>query len=72
MPNLDNQTIQLALVAAVRAGHVDSGHRSARRHSSSCAKLAKSIREEIEDLRSSVMPVIDNTRDLLARLDAQD
>jgi phage-related protein len=31
-------------------------------------KAARSIKEEVEDLRSSLMPIIHNTRDLFARL----
>ena len=34
-------------------------------------KTARSLKEEIEDLRSSVMPIIYNTRDLLARVTPQ-
>src|SRR5580658_6167939 len=31
-------------------------------------KATKSLREEIEDMRSSVMPVVDDTRELITRL----
>ena len=31
-------------------------------------KATKSLKEDIEDVRSSVMPVVDNTRELLTRL----
>lgn len=31
-------------------------------------KAAKSVKEDIEDVRSSVMPVVENTRELLTRL----
>jgi uncharacterized protein YoxC len=67
MPNLNNQTIQLALVAAVAllmlfqmivllaVFFV-------------IRKAARSIREDIEKLRSSVAPIIYNTRELLTRL----
>jgi hypothetical protein len=67
MPNLDNQTIQLALVAAVAllmllqvivllAVFVV------------IRNTARSMREDFEDLRSSIAPIIYNTRELLTRL----
>jgi len=67
MPNLDNQTIQLALIAVMVLvvliqAIVLIGALIA------LLKLAKSIRQEIEDLRSSVMPLIENTRNLIARV----
>ena len=55
MPKLDNQTIQFALVVAVAALIV-------------LRKLAKSIRGQIADVHDSVMPVIDDTRELIARV----
>jgi uncharacterized protein YoxC len=67
MPKLDNQTIQLALVAAVAllmlfqmivllaVFFV-------------IRKAVRSIRADIENLRSSVAPLINNTRDLITRL----
>ncbi len=67
MPNLDNQTIQLALIAVVvlvvliQAIVLISALVALR-------KLAKSILKEIEEMRSAVMPVIENTRNLLARV----
>jgi hypothetical protein len=67
MSNLDNQNIQLALVATVvvamliQAIVLFAALIALR-------KLAKSIRQEMEELRSKVMPVIDNTRILLARV----
>lgn len=67
MPHLDNQTIQLALVAAVALAMLIQAI-VLLAALVALRKLAKSIREEIEDLRSSVMPVIENTRDLFARL----
>lgn len=33
-------------------------------------KATKSLKEEIEEMRSSVMPIVDNTRETLARLTA--
>jgi len=67
MENLDTQTIQLALVAVVALAMLIQtivllAALVALR------KLARNIREQVEDMRSSVMPVIENTRDLLARL----
>jgi ABC-type transporter Mla subunit MlaD len=67
MPNLDTQTIQLALVAAVALAIVIQAIVLVAALFV-LRKLAKSISEEIEDLRSSVMPVIESTRDLFARL----
>jgi methyl-accepting chemotaxis protein len=67
MPKLDTPTIQLALVAMVALAMVIQAI-VLLAALSALRKLAKSIREEIEDLRSSVMPVIDNTRDLIARI----
>ena len=32
------------------------------------SKATKSMKEEIEDMRSSVMPIVDNTRELITRL----
>ena len=66
MPNLDNQTIQLAIVALVALSMLLQ----------SVVLLAifvilrkatRSMRDDIEDLRSSVLPVIDNVNELLAR-----
>ena len=67
MPKLDTPTIQLALVAMVALAMVIQAI-VLLAALSALRKLAKSIREEIEDLRSTVMPVIENTRDLIARI----
>ena len=67
MPNLDNQTIQLALVAAVALAMLIQAI-VLFAALIALRKLAKSIRQEVEDLRSSVMPLIENTRNLLARV----
>jgi uncharacterized protein YoxC len=67
MPKFDNQTLQLALVAIVAVAFLIQAIVLVAALSV-LRKLAKSISEEIEDLRSSVMPVIENTRDLFARL----
>jgi methyl-accepting chemotaxis protein len=67
MQNLDNQTIQLVLVAVVvlvmlvQTVVLLAVFFVIR-------KAARSMREDLEDLRSSVAPIIYNTRDLLTRL----
>lgn len=67
MPKFDNQTLQLALVAAVALALLIQAIVLLAAFIA-LRKLAKSIREEIEDLRSSVTPVIDKTHDLITRL----
>lgn len=67
MPRLDNQTIQLILVAGMALAVLFQAIMLLAAFIA-LRKLAKSIREEIEDLRSSVMPLIDNTRNLITRL----
>ncbi|MGD0480424.1 MAG: hypothetical protein ABSA42_09665 [Terracidiphilus sp.] len=67
MQNLDNQTIQLALVAAVALAMLIQAI-VLLAALIALRKLAKSIRQEMEDLRSAVMPVIENTRNLLVRV----
>jgi ABC-type transporter Mla subunit MlaD len=67
MPNLDNQTIQLALVAAVALAMLIQAI-VLLAALIALRKLAKSIRQEMEDLRSAIMPVIENTRILFARV----
>jgi uncharacterized protein YoxC len=70
MPNLDNQTIQLAIVAATAlALLLQTIFLLA--ILVTVRKSARSLKDEIEDLRSSVMPIIYNTRDLLARVTPQ-
>jgi len=67
MPKLDNQTIQLALFAlialaiAMQAIVMLATFFAMR-------KAAKDIRDQIEDLRFSIAPVIENARDLFTRL----
>ena len=67
MPNLDTQTIQLAVVAVValalllQAFVLLAIFVTVRRG-------VRSIKEEIEDMRSSVMPFVYNSRDLLAKM----
>jgi len=67
MPHLDNQTIQLALVAAVALAMLIQAIVLVAALIA-LRKLAKSIRDEMEDLRSAIMPVIENTRDLIKRV----
>jgi ABC-type transporter Mla subunit MlaD len=67
MLNLDSQTIQLALVAAVALAMLIQAI-VLLAALVALRKLAKSIRDEMEDLRSAIMPVIENTRILFARV----
>jgi uncharacterized protein YoxC len=74
MHNLDNQTIQLALVALVALAMLVQAIVLVAALIA-LRKLAKSIRQEMDDLRSAIMPVIENikpviesTRTLLARV----
>jgi methyl-accepting chemotaxis protein len=67
MSKLDNQTIQLALVAAVALAMLIQAI-VLLAALIALRKLAKSIRQEMEDLRAAIMPVIENTRNLLARV----
>jgi ABC-type transporter Mla subunit MlaD len=67
MPNLDNQTIQLALVTAVALAMLLQAIVLLAVFIV-IRKAARSMREDIEDLRSSVMPLVDNTRELFTRL----
>lgn len=67
MPKLDNQTIQLALVAAVALAMLIQAI-VLLAALIALRKLARNLQEQVEDIRSSVMPVIENTRDLFARL----
>ena len=67
MTNLDNQTIQLALVVAVALAFVLQAIVLLAVFVV-IRKAARSMREDLEDLRSSIAPIIYNTRDLLTRL----
>jgi hypothetical protein len=67
MANLDNQTIQLALVVAIALAIVLQAIVLLALFLV-IRKAARSIREDLEDLRSSIAPIIYNTRDLLTRL----
>lgn len=70
MANIDPQTLQLILVSAVAVALVLQTIFLlallviAR-------KAARGLKEEVEEIRSSVMPVIYNSRDLLARITPQ-
>lgn len=64
MSHLDNQTIQLALVAAVALAMLIQAI-VLLAALFALRKMAKSIRGEVEQLLASVMPVIENTRNLL-------
>jgi uncharacterized protein YoxC len=70
MPNLDSQTIQLVIVAAVAVALLLQTI-FLLVILSVARKMARSLKDEVEDLRSSVMPVIYNTRDLLTRITPQ-
>ena len=67
MPKLDNQTIQFSLVVAVAAAMVIQTI-VLLAALIVLRKLAKSIRGQIADVHDSVMPVIDDTRELIARV----
>jgi hypothetical protein len=67
MPKLDNQTIMLAIVA-VTAMAVLLQALILLGIFISVRKAARSLKEQVEDLRSSVMPVVNNTRDLITRV----
>jgi hypothetical protein len=67
MPNLDNQTTQLifiaitALAVLMQAIILLAIYLAVR-------KAANSVREEVEDLRASVMPILSTTRNLITRV----
>ena len=67
MTNSDTQTIQLALMAAI-ALLILVQMIVLLAVFLVIRKAARSIREDLEDLRSSIAPIIYNTRDLLTRL----
>jgi methyl-accepting chemotaxis protein len=67
MPKLDNQTVQLAMVAAVALAMLVQAIVLLAAFVA-LRKLAKNISDQVEDIRSSVMPIIDQTRDLVTRL----
>jgi len=67
MPNLDPQTVQLAIVAGVALALLIQTI-VLLAILSTVRKAARGMREDFEDLRSSVMPIIYNTRDLMTRV----
>ena len=67
MQNLDNQTIQLVLVAVVVLVMLVQTIMLLAVFFV-IRKAVRSMREDLEDLRSSVAPIIYNTRELLTRL----
>jgi uncharacterized protein YoxC len=67
MPKLDNETILLAFVAVTGLAVLLQAF-ILLAILISVRKAARSIKEELEDLRSAAMPVIYNTRDLFTRL----
>jgi methyl-accepting chemotaxis protein len=67
MPKLDEQSIQLILVVAVAAAFVIQAI-VLLAVLVVLRKLAKSIREEVQEVRAAVMPVIENTGELIARV----
>jgi methyl-accepting chemotaxis protein len=67
MSNLNSQNIQLALVATVVLAMLIQAI-VLLAALIALRKLAKSIRDQMEELRASVMPVIENTRSLLTRV----
>lgn len=67
MPNLDNQTLQLVFIA-VTALAVLMQAIILLAIFVAVRKAARSVTEQVEDLRSSVMPILDTTRDLINRV----
>ena len=67
MPNLDHEAIELAFIVVtglavlLQTVILFAMYRGV-------SKATQSLKVEVEELRSSVMPIVDNTRDLLARL----
>lgn len=67
MPKLDNNTLLLAFVG-VTAVAIVLQTIILLAIFTAIRKAARSVKEEVDDLRSSIMPIIDNSRDLFARL----
>lgn len=67
MPNIDNQTIMLAIVA-VTAMAVLLQAFILLGIFISVRKAARSLKDQVEELRSAVIPVVNNTRDLITRV----
>jgi uncharacterized protein YoxC len=66
MPNLDNPTILLVFVAITSLAMLMQAIILLAIYLS-MRKAASSLREQIDEIRSSVMPVVDSTRDVCAR-----
>jgi len=67
MPKLDNQTIQLALIALVALAMLVQAIVLLAAFIA-MRKAARAINEKIEDLSSSVMPLVEKSRELVTRL----
>ena len=67
MPKLDIPTLQLILVAVVALAFVVQAIVLVL-VLVAVRKLARSLTEEVQDLRSAVMPIVDTTRNLVERL----
>jgi phage-related protein len=67
MPKLDNNTLLLAFVGITAAAIVLQTIILLAIFTA-IRKAARSVKDEVDDLRSSMMPIIDNSRELLARL----
>jgi len=67
MQNIDSQTIQLAILAVVALAVLLQAIMMVG-ILVTLRKATRSMKEEIEDLRSSIMPIISNTRELFVRV----
>ena len=67
MPNLDTQTILLAILAIVALAILAQAILLLAIFLA-VRKAAHSLKEEVEDLRSAVMPIVYNTRELFLRV----
>jgi phage-related protein len=67
IPNFDPQTVQLAIVAVVALALLLQAIVLLAIFFT-IRKAARVLREDFEDLRSSVMPIVDNTRELFVRV----
>jgi uncharacterized protein YoxC len=67
MANFDVQTVQIVVLALVAAAVLLQLIMVVAIFAS-LAKMGKSIKNEVEDLRSSLMPIVYNTRELMANV----
>ena len=67
MPKLDNQTIQLALVALIALAMLMQAIVLLAAFIA-MRKAARAVQEQLEDLRASIIPVVESARDLFANL----